>query len=111
MTIFPPTDVADRIGLVSGGIMVLQSNILWARRDRFAYCVEALIDIEIAYRTEEGYVILRRNTLVNTPINRTGGRRARLTRTAALLTAVISAPPRTPKPQNSDPRPALPLAA
>lgn len=105
MTLFPPKDIAARIGLTTGGIMVLQADILWAQRDRFAYCIEALIDIEIAYRTADGYVILRRNTLVNTPITRIGGRRARLIRNAALLTAVISAP------QTPEPRPEIPLAA
>ncbi len=104
MTILPPKHVAQTIGLSSGGIMVLQSNVRWAHRDRFAYCVEALIDIEIAYKTADGYVIERRETLVNAPISRIGGLRARLTRSAALLTAVLTAAP-TPEAQP------LPMAA
>ncbi|MEJ6389387.1 hypothetical protein [Gymnodinialimonas ulvae] len=105
MTIFPPKDLADRIGLTAGGILVLEANVLWARRDRFAYCLEALIDIEIAYRVGDEYVIARRQTLANTPITRIGGSRARLLRAAAMLTAATSVPP-TP-----DVRPDLPLAA
>ena len=105
MTIFPPKDVATRIGLKSGGLLVLESNVIWARRDRFAYCIEAMIDTEVAYQTAHGWVITRRKTLVSTPINRIGGTRARLTRAAALLTAALSAP--SPAPQADT----LPLAA
>lgn len=92
MTILPPKALADQIGLTSGGLVVLEHKTLWAHRDRYAYCVEALIEIEIAYDTADGYVILRHKALVNTEISRLGGTRARLLRAAALMTAMTHGP-------------------
>ncbi|MEX3014550.1 hypothetical protein [Gymnodinialimonas hymeniacidonis] len=91
MTILPPKAVATTIGLSTGGIMVLEANVIWAKRNRYDYVIEALIDVEIAYKTDQGYVIARREALVNAPITRVGGTRARLIRAAALLTAVTTA--------------------
>lgn len=92
MTILPPKSLADQIGLTSGGLVILDHTTLWARRDRYAYCIEALIEVEIAYDTADGYVILRHRALVNTEISRMGGTRARLLRAAALLSAMTHGP-------------------
>jgi hypothetical protein len=92
MTIFPPQDIADRIGLNADGITVIEAKIIWSRRDPYTCWIEALVEIEIAYRTDEALVVLRHRVLVNTGISRIGGTRARLVRAAALLTATTRGP-------------------
>lgn len=92
MRIMASKTIAERLGLTDPIITVLQADVLSANRDRYAYSVEAVIDVTIAFQTRNGPVVLRRKTLATTSISREPGLRARLVRSAALLAALLEDP-------------------